>query len=90
MLIVDLIGVVRVVDAMGGIDIDVPEAVVDDHYPDPGHGAIKLRIKAGRQHFDGRKALAYARSRHMDSDYGRMERQQNLLLAIREPARAVA
>ena len=83
-LIVDLVGVIRVVDAMGGVDIDVPEAVVDDSYPDPGHGKIKLRIEAGKQHFDGREALAYARTRHMDSDYGRMERQQNLLLAIRK------
>jgi LCP family protein required for cell wall assembly len=83
-LIVDLMGVVRVVDAMGGVDIDVPEAVVDDTYPDPGRGKIKLRIQAGQQHFDGREALAYARSRHMDSDYGRMERQQILLLAIRK------
>ena len=82
-LIVDLAGVIRVVDAIGGVDIDVPEAVVDDHYPDPGNGQIKLRIKAGMQHFDGHTALAYARSRHMDSDYGRMERQQNLILAIR-------
>jgi LCP family protein required for cell wall assembly len=83
-LIVDLVGVIRVVDALGGIDINVPEAVVDDHYPDPGRGVIRLRIKAGKQHFDGHKALAYARSRHMDSDYGRMERQQTLLLAIRK------
>jgi LCP family protein required for cell wall assembly len=83
-LIADLIGVVRVVDAMGGVDINVPEAVVDDTYPDPGRGKIKLRIKAGQQHFDGRDALAYARSRHMDSDYGRMERQQILLLAMRK------
>ena len=83
-LIVDLVGVIRVVDAMGGVDIDVPEAVVDDRYPDPGRGKIQLRIKAGKQHFDGHEALAYARSRHMDSDYGRMERQQILLLAIRK------
>lgn len=82
-LIVDLVGVIRVVDAMGGIDIDVPEAVIDHDYPDPGNGTIELRIKAGKQHFDGHTALAYARSRHMDSDYGRMERQQILLLAIR-------
>jgi LCP family protein required for cell wall assembly len=83
-LIADLVGVIRVVDAMGGVDIDVPEAVIDHAYPDPGRGKIELRIKAGRQHFDGREALAYARSRHMDSDYGRMERQQILLLAIRD------
>src|SRR5262249_54150772 len=65
-LIVDLAGVIRVVDALGGVDIDVPEAVVDDHYPDPGNGETRLRIRAGRQHFDGHLALAYARSRHMD------------------------
>jgi len=83
-LIVDLVGVIRVVDALGGIDINVPEAVVDDHYPDPGNGEIRLRIKAGQQHLGGHMALAYARSRHMDSDYGRMDRQQTLLLAIRQ------
>jgi LCP family protein required for cell wall assembly len=83
-LIVDLVGVIRVVDAMGGIDINVPEAVIDDHYPDPGKGVRTLKITAGHHHFDGRTALAYARSRHMDSDYGRMERQQILLLAIRD------
>ena len=83
-LIVDLVGVIRVVDAMGGVDINVPEAVVDNRYPDPGRGIVQLRIKAGKQHFDGHEALAYARSRHMDSDYGRMGRQQTLLLAIRK------
>lgn len=83
-LIADLMGVVRVVDAMGGIDIDVPEAVHDDMYPDPVYGDIVLNIKAGKQHMNGRMALAYARSRHQDSDYGRMERQQTLLLAIRD------
>jgi LCP family protein required for cell wall assembly len=83
-LIVDLEGVIRVVDAMGGVDIDVPEAVDDASYPEPGKGKVTLHISAGKQHFDGRKALAYARSRHQDSDYGRMERQQILLLAIRK------
>ena len=82
-LIVDLIGVVRVVDAIGGIDINVPDSVTDTHYPDPVKGSIYLHIDAGPQHFDGRMALAYARSRHQDSDYGRMKRQQILLEAIR-------
>ena len=82
-LVADLMGVVQVVDAMGGIDINVPSSVYDDKYPDPVRGDIVLRIKAGQQHMDGRTALAYARSRHQDSDYGRMARQQTLLLAIR-------
>jgi LCP family protein required for cell wall assembly len=83
-LVADLWGVIKVVDAMGGIDIDVPSRVYDSHYPDPVYGDIVLDISAGHHHFDGRMALAYARSRHQDSDYGRMARQQNLLLAIRQ------
>ena len=83
-LVADLWGVIKVVDAMGGIDIDVPYSVYDKAYPDPFYGRTELYIPAGKQHFDGRMALAYARSRHQDSDYGRMARQQTLLLAIRE------
>ena len=83
-LVADMWGVIKVVDAMGGIDINVPSSVYDAKYSDPVYGRIELYIKAGKQHFDGRLALAYARSRHQDSDYGRMARQQTLLLAIRE------
>ena len=83
-LVVDLWGVIQVVDSMGGIDIDVPNSVYDKAYPDPFYGRTELYIPAGKQHFDGRMALAYARSRHQDSDYGRMARQQTLLLAIRD------
>jgi LCP family protein required for cell wall assembly len=82
-LVADLWGMIKVVDAMGGIDINVPAPVHDDHYPDPVYGTIVLDIHAGQQHMDGRTALAYARSRHQDSDYSRMQRQQTLLLAIR-------
>ena len=83
-LVSDLWGVIKVVDAMGGVDITVPARVYDKNYSDPVRGSIVLDIKAGPQHFDGRMALAYARSRHMDSDYGRMSRQQTLLLALRD------
>ena len=83
-LVADLWGVIKVVDAMGGIDMNVTESIYDKNYPDPVLGSIKLRIDSGQQHFNGRLALAYARSRHQDSDYGRMRRQQALLLAIRD------
>lgn len=83
-LVADLWGVIKVVDAMGGIDIYVPDSVYDQKYPDPVYGKIEIYITKGQHHFDGRMALAYARSRHQDSDYGRMARQQTLLLAIRD------
>lgn len=83
-LVADLWGMIKVVDAMGGVDIYVPSPVYDDHYPDPIWGPINLYIPAGQQHLNGRMALAYSRSRHQDSDYGRMQRQQTMLLAIRK------
>lgn len=80
----DLNAFVRLVDALGGLDIDVPHAVYDAYYPrENGLGHIELYIPAGKQHMNGSRALAYARSRHGDSDYGRMERQQLVLLALR-------
>jgi len=83
-LVADLWGMIKVVDAMGGIDINIPAAVHDDNYPDPVYGHIAMSLPAGQQHLDGRHALFYARSRHQDSDYGWMARQQTLLLAIRK------
>jgi LCP family protein required for cell wall assembly len=77
-LVADLWGVIKVVDAMGGIDMNVTEPVYDNNYPDPVLGSIQLRIGTGQQRLNGRLALAYARSRHQDSDYGRMRRQQAL------------
>jgi LCP family protein required for cell wall assembly len=83
-LVVDLWGMIKVVDAMGGINVDIPSAVSDSDYPDPVYGHIAMSLPAGKQHLDGRHALFYARSRHQDSDYGRMARQQILLLAVRK------
>jgi LCP family protein required for cell wall assembly len=85
MAIIDLNGFVKLVDALGGLRITVPRAIHDDHYPKPdGTGNIDLYIKAGRQKMNGFTALAYARSRHESSDYSRMRRQQEVLLALRK------
>lgn len=82
-VVVNLAGFVRLVDAIGGLWIDVPERLVDRNYPlEDGTGHLRLDIKRGCQLLDGRMALAYARSRHQDSDYGRMRRQQAVLVAL--------
>ena len=47
-----------------------------------GTGYVKIFIRAGKQHMNGHKALIYARSRHQDSDYGRMDRQQLVIAAV--------
>lgn len=84
MLVVTLQGFVRLVDALGGLDITTPYDLYDSHYPkEDGSGSQVLSIPAGFHHFDGHDALAFARSRHQDSDYDRMYRQQLVLLALR-------
>jgi len=83
MVAVKLQGFVKLINATGGLDITVPEAVYDHRYPlENGHGYVQVSIRKGKQHMSGRRALMYARSRHMDSDYGRMERQQIVLTAL--------
>ncbi len=91
MVVVNLAGFVGLVNALGGLTINVPERVVDPNYPlEDGSGWMTLDIAPGCHHFDGRMALAYARSRHQDSDYGRMGRQQLVLAALRRQLDPVA
>ena len=47
---------------------------------------IRLFIPAGLQHLDGTLALKYARTRHVDNDFGRAQRQQQVILAARDKA----
>ncbi|CAN5860250.1 hypothetical protein BH24CHL6_BH24CHL6_05330 [soil metagenome] len=80
---VDLNGFALLVDAVGGVWIDVPARVVDPRYPTQDGRRIAIDIPPGCQKLDGTLALAYARSRRQDSDYQRMRRQQFVLQAIR-------
>ena len=89
---IGLKGLVRVVDRLGGIDVDVLHPVLDDNYPNDfnasGYGTERVYLAAGPQHLDGRHALEYVRSRHGDllSDFGRSIRQQQVLLALQQQA----
>jgi LCP family protein required for cell wall assembly len=82
-VVIGLQGVRDVVDAVGGVDITVVQALHDDAYPTDDYGIITVDIPAGRQHMDGETALRYARSRHQDSDFGRIARQQQVVGAVR-------
>jgi LCP family protein required for cell wall assembly len=73
---------VRLIDAIGGIDIVLLQPISDPTYPDMNSGYDPLYIPSGSVHMDGDLALRYARTRHIDSDYGRIGRQQRLLMAI--------
>jgi len=83
-LAVDLNGFSTLIDELGGLWVDVPLAVSDYRYhPEDGSAPITLNFKPGCHEFRGSRALGYARTRHQDSDYHRMKRQQTVLLAMR-------
>jgi LCP family protein required for cell wall assembly len=78
-------GFKKVIDALGGVTINVQVPVVDDTYPGL-NGTERLYIPSGIQHMDGEEALRYARSRHTSTDFDRGARQQRVLLSLREQA----
>jgi len=81
----NLNGFVDLIDNLpaGGVWLDVPEPVEDDAYFNSKRELMPLHIPAGCQFLDGEMTLAYARSRHQDSDYERTRRQQYVLEQIR-------
>ncbi len=91
---VGLDGFAKIIDTLGGVDINVPHPVTDDSYPnDVGAGSDpnnpyayrSISISAGMHHFNGDETLQYVRSRHDDplGDIGRTERQQQVLIALK-------
>lgn len=92
---VDFRGFAGLIDAIGGVTIDVERTIDDPQYPMTGQENApwaarfeRLVIPAGRQHMDGALALKYVRSRHAigveGSDFARARRQQRLLVAVRD------
>lgn len=74
-VVIDMAGFVTMVDALGGIPMDIPQPIRSRK--------ARLDLDAGHQVLDGRTALGYARARTGEgldgSDLGRIERQQMLL-----------
>lgn len=81
---VDLTGFVGIVDALGGVTIDVPQRIVDESYPHEEGGTEYIAFEEGTQHLDGHHALAYARIRRHSGDFARMHRQRCVLGALVE------
>lgn len=72
-LVLDMDDFSWMVDAVGGIDVEVKTRLTDPK--------VHLQLEAGLTHLDGSLALAFSRTRS-DSDYGRAARQQQVVLAL--------
>jgi LCP family protein required for cell wall assembly len=84
----DFGGFIKMIDAVGGVDITAPRAFDDPTYDGYGVGQRGFSISAGPHHLNGADALAYARSRKAlgESDFTRQARQQQILIALRTQA----
>ena len=73
----------RIIDAIGGIDIDVEKRM---YYEDPwdDDGGLVINLQPGMQHMDGKTAVTYVRYRDEEGDIGRIGRQQKFMKAVME------
>jgi anionic cell wall polymer biosynthesis LytR-Cps2A-Psr (LCP) family protein len=79
-------GFMRIVDAMGGVTVDVPQELNDPTYPClTGYDYCPIDIKPGVQHMDGTTALEFVRERHAfaQQDLARVKDQQAFTDAVK-------
>ena len=79
-VILDLDAVRLLVDAVGGVDVEIPEAM---QYSDPAQG-LEIRLPAGKTHLDGAMAEQFVRFRsgYANADLGRLDAQKSFLRAM--------
>lgn len=76
--------VVDIVNTLGGVEFDVPFDMEEPNQDDTG----KIKVKKGHRKLTGEEALAVVRSRRVDSDFGRGERQMEMVQAIMNRAKS--
>ena len=77
-VMVDFKCFVGLVDAIGGVDINVEKNM---YYYDTWDG-FRIDLKKGMQHMDGKTAIQYVRYRDEEGDIGRIRRQQHFIMAV--------
>lgn len=81
---IDLANFEKMIDLVGGVDINNPKPINDLLYDWLDGSPLGFQLSAGPHHLNGRLALAYVRSREGvgDSDYTRAARQQEVLVSL--------
>lgn len=80
-------GLVKLVDAMGGIDVEVPKDLCTDN----SNREVEICIKEGWQHLDGEGALVLSRNRKqlVNGDFGRGQNQQLVIQAMLQKVKTI-
>lgn len=87
--VIDVAGLEKIVDALGGVDVTLDKALYDPTFPGPNYSYEPLYLSAGAHYLNGHDAVRFARSRHSTrGDFDRVIRQQLLLGLLKEKALA--
>ena len=80
-VMIDVHAFEKIIDAVGGVDIDVEKRM---YYEDPwdDDGGLVIDLYPGKQHMDGKTAIQYVRYRDGEGDIGRITRQQKFIKAF--------
>ncbi len=82
-VMVDFRGFYGLVDALGGVDVNVPEAGARPRVAlQEGGDWVRIDLQPGRQHLDADQAFAYVRARSQSSDYSRIARQRCVIASL--------
>ena len=80
-VLIDIQAFEKIIDAVGGVDIDVEKRM---YYEDPwdDNGGLIIDLQPGLQHLNGKTAIQYVRYRDGEGDIGRINRQQKFMKAF--------
>jgi LCP family protein required for cell wall assembly len=82
-VLIDFPAFKQMVDAVGGVNVNVPETLYDPTIAWENHNSAVIATK-GPQVFNGQQALLYSRSRETSSDFARGERQRLIIAALKQ------
>jgi len=86
-VMVDFRGFHDLVAAFGGVELNVPEPVLDRVSPyEEGADWVRIDLHPGHQHLDADQAFAYVRARTQSSDYSRIARQRCVIASLASAA----
>lgn len=87
-VVLDFVGFMDLIDAVGGVDVEVEDYIFDPSYCLTANCNDRdiVVFEPGLEHMDGERALAYARVRYGSNDLRRIERQQAVIMAAVDAA----
>lgn len=83
-ILFDLKTVEKIIDAVGGVNVNVKNDIYDPSFPNDRGSYTTFQLKSGYRYLDGQTALRFIRTRHSpQGDFDRIERQQEVLKALK-------